>query len=116
MKGSIIITLFFAAGVACGVTELLPEGFVSSRTSFLVLCALMFSVGMSIGCDSATLHSFRRLNPRLALLPLVTIAGTLAGSMASSLVLPHRTLSDCLALGSGMGYYSLSSIFITGYR
>ena len=36
--------------------------------------------------------------------------------MASSLVLPHRTLSDCLALGSGMGYYSLSSIFITGYR
>ncbi len=101
MKGSIIITLFFAAGVACGVTELIPEGFVSSRTSFLVLCALMFSVGMSIGCDSATLHSFRRLNPRLALLPLV---------------LPHRTLSDCLALGSGMGYYSLSSIFITGYR
>ena len=88
MKGSIIITLFFAAGVACGVTELIPEGFVSSRTSFLVLCALMFSVGMSIGCDSATLHSFRRLNPRLALLPLVTIAGTLAGSMASSLVHP----------------------------
>ena len=41
MKGSIIITLFFAAGVACGVTELIPEGFVSSRTSFLVLCALM---------------------------------------------------------------------------
>ena len=116
MKGSIIITLFFAAGVACGVTELIPEGFVSSRTSFLVLCALMFSVGMSIGCDSATLHSFRRLNPRLALLPLVTIAGTLAGSMASSLVLPHRTLSDFLARGSGMGCYSLSSIFITGYR
>ena len=82
MKGSIIITLFFAAGVACGVAELIPEGFVSSRTSFLVLCALMFSVGMSIGCDSATLHSFRRLNPRLALLPLLTIAGTLAGSMA----------------------------------
>ena len=76
----------------------------------------MFSVGMSIGCDSATLRSFRQLNPRLALLPFVTIAGTLAGAMASSVVLPHRELSDCLAVGSGMGYYSLSSIFITEYR
>ena len=116
MKGSIIITAFFAVGVACGVLHLIPEGFVNGRTSFFVLCALMFSVGMSIGCDSATLRSFRQLNPRLALLPFVTIVGTLAGSMASSLVLPHRTLTDCLALGSGMGYYSLSSIFITEYR
>lgn len=116
MKGSIIITAFFAVGVACGVLHLIPEGFVNGRTSFFVLCALMFSVGMSIGCDSATLHSFRQLNPRLALLPFVTIVGTLAGSIASSLVLPHRTLTDCLALGSGMGYYSLSSIFITEYR
>lgn len=116
MKGSIIITAFFAVGVACGVLHLIPEGFVNGRTSFFVLCALMFSVGMSIGCDSATLRSFRQLNPRLALLPFVTIVGTLAGSMVSSLVLPHRTLTDCLALGSGMGYYSLSSIFITEYR
>lgn len=116
MKGSLVITAFFAVGVACGLLYIIPDGFINGRTSFYVLCALMFSVGMSIGCDSATLRSFRQLNPRLALLPFVTIAGTLAGAMASSVVLPHRELSDCLAVGSGMGYYSLSSIFITEYR
>jgi uncharacterized membrane protein YbjE (DUF340 family) len=116
MKDSLIITAFFAVGVACGLLHIIPDGFINGRTSFYVLCALMFSVGMSIGCDSATLRSFRQLNPRMALLPFVTIAGTLAGAMASSVVLPHRELSDCLAVGSGMGYYSLSSIFITEYR
>lgn len=116
MKGSLVITAFFAVGVACGLLHIIPDGFINGRTSFYVLCALMFSVGMSIGCDSATLRSFRQLNPRLALLPFVTIAGTLAGAMASSVVLPHRELSDCLAVSSGMGYYSLSSIFITEYR
>lgn len=116
MKGSLVFTAFFAVGVACGLLHIIPDGFINGRTSFYVLCALMFSVGMSIGCDSATLRSFRQLNPRLALLPFVTIAGTLAGAMASSVVLPHRELSDCLAVGSGMGYYSLSSIFITEYR
>lgn len=116
MKGSLVITAFLAVGVACGLLHIIPDGFINGRTSFYVLCALMFSVGMSIGCDSATLRSFRQLNPRLALLPFVTIAGTLAGAMASSVVLPHRELSDCLAVGSGMGYYSLSSIFITEYR
>lgn len=116
MKGSLVITAFFAVGVACGLLHIIPDGFINGRTSFYVLCALMFSVGMSIGCDSATLRSFRQLNPRLALLPFVTIAGTLAGAMASSVVLPHRELSDCLAVGSGMGYYSLSTIFITEYR
>lgn len=116
MKGSLVITAFLAVGVACGLLHIIPDGFINGRTSFYVLCALMFSVGMSIGCDSATLRSFKQLNPRLALLPFVTIAGTLAGAMASSVVLPHRELSDCLAVGSGMGYYSLSSIFITEYR
>lgn len=116
MKGTLVITAFFAVGVACGLLHIIPDGFINGRTSFYVLCALMFSVGMSIGCDSTTLRSFRQLNPRLALLPFVTIAGTLAGAMASSVVLPHRELSDCLAVGSGMGYYSLSSIFITEYR
>ena len=116
MKGSLVITAFFAVGVACGLLHIIPDGFINGRTSFYVLCALMFSVGMSIGCDSATLRSFRQLNPRLTLLPFVTIAGTLAGARASSVVLPHRELSDCLAVGSGMGYYSLSSIFITEYR
>ena len=46
----------------------------------------------------------------------MTILGTLAGSAAVSLILTHRSITDCLAVGSGFGYYSLSSIFITEYK
>ena len=76
----------------------------------------MFSVGLSVGNDPQTLKNFRSLNPRLIFLPIMTILGTLAGSAAVSLILTHRSITDCLAVGSGFGYYSLSSIFITEYK
>ena len=46
----------------------------------------------------------------------MTVVGTLVGSALISLLLDGRSLTDCLAVGSGFGYYSLSSIFITEYR
>ena len=47
---------------------------------------------------------------------VMTILGTLAGTAVVSIFLSHRSLTDCLAVGSGFGYYSLSSIFITEYK
>lgn len=117
MKGSLIIVSFFAAGVLAGFYGWIPTDlFSGSDLSFYTLCALMFFVGLSVGCDAKTLKSFRSLNPRLMLLPLITIVGTLAGSALVSLLLTQRSLTDCLAVGSGFGYYSLSSIFITEYK
>ena len=116
MKGSIIIVTFFAIGVAAGYHHLLPEFFAEGNLSFDALGALMFCVGVSIGNDSQTLKSFRKLNPRLVLLPAFTILGTLAGVALASLILSTRSLTDYLAVGSGFGYYSLSSIFITEYK
>lgn len=117
MKGSLIIIGFFVLGTLCGVSHLIPIDIVmDSRISFYALCALMFSVGLSVGNNPQTLKNFRSLNPRLVFLPIMTILGTLAGSAAVSLILTHRSLTDCLAVGSGFGYYSLSSIFITEYK
>lgn len=117
MKGSLIIVGFFVLGILCGVFHLIPiDIVVDSKVSFYALCALMFSVGLSVGNDPQTLKNFRSLNPRLIFLPIMTILGTLAGSAAVSLILTHRSLTDCLAVGSGFGYYSLSSIFITEYK
>ena len=76
----------------------------------------MFSVGLSVGNNPQTLNNFRSLNPRLAFLPIMTILGTLAASALTSLILPERSAADCMAIGSGFGYYSLSSIFITEYK
>lgn len=116
MKGSLIIVGFFVLGIIVGVWDVIPASFLASDVSYYALCCLMFCVGISIGCDTSILKSFRKVNPRLMLLPVMTILGTLAGCAAASLILGHRQLSDCLAIGSGFGYYSLSSIFITQYR
>ena len=116
MKGSLIIVGFFVLGTICGGCHLLPYDNAETNISYYALCALMFSVGLSVGNDPQTLKNFRSLNPRLVFLPIMTILGTLAGSAAVSLILTHRSITDCLAVGSGFGYYSLSSIFITEYK
>ena len=117
MKGSLIIVSFFIAGVLTGFYGWIPADlFSGTDLSYYALCALMFFVGLSVGSDTKTLKSFRSLNPRLMLLPLITIVGTLAGSALVSLLLTQRSLAECLAVGSGFGYYSLSSIFITEYK
>ena len=116
MKGSLIIVGFFVLGIIVGLCDVIPDSFVNSDVSYYALCCLMFCVGISIGCDTSVLKSFKEVNPRLMMLPIMTILGTLAGCAAVSILLGHRQLTDCLAIGSGFGYYSLSSIFITQYR
>lgn len=116
MRGSLIIIGFFILGTLCGVYHLIPYDFSESNLSYYALCALMFSVGMSVGNDPQTLRNFRSLNPRLIFLPVCTILGTLAGCAVVSLLLSHRSPTDCMAVGAGFGYYSLSSIFITEYK
>ena len=116
MKGSLIIVGFFVLGIVCGVMHWLPDLNAYGNVSFMTLCALLFCVGMTVGNNTTLLKSFTRLDPRLMLLPLMTIVGTLAATAIASLGLPGRSLTDCLAVGSGFGYYSLSSILITQYR
>lgn len=116
MKGSLIIISFFILGTLCGLFDVLPFQIAETDISYYALCGLMFCVGISVGNDPQTLQNFRKLNPRLIFLPVMTILGTLAGSAVVSLILSQRSVTDCLAIGSGFGYYSLSSIFITEYR
>lgn len=116
MKGSLIIIAFSALGVACGLGRVFSIDLAQTDISFYTLCALMFCVGVGIGSDPQTLRNFRSLSPRLMLLPAGTIVGTLAGAAVVSLLLTHRSTGDCLAVGAGFGYYSLSSIFITEYK
>ncbi len=116
MKSSLIIVSFFLLGTLCGIFHWLPSDITQGNLSFYVLCALMFCVGISVGNSPQTLKNFRTLNPRLAFLPLMTIAGTFAGALVTGAFLPDRSIPECLAIGSGFGYYSLSSIFISEYK
>jgi len=115
MKGSIIILSFFATGLLLGIFRIIPADWFNAEFSMYILCALMFSVGFSIGNQPDTIKQFKNLSPRVVFLPLTTIVGTWAGALAVGLFLNH-SLTDYLAIGSGLGYYSLSSILITEYK
>ncbi len=116
MKGSLIVVGFFVLGVCQGRLDLAPALLMDSRVTFAALCCLLFCVGMSIGSNDNIVSEFRSLNPRLALLPVATILGSFAGSLVAWLFLQYRGVTDCMAVGSGFAYYSISSIFITQYR
>ena len=116
MKGSLIVVGFFVLGVCLGRLDLAPALLMDSRVTFAALCCLLFCVGMSIGSNDNIVSEFRSLNPRLALLTVATILGRFAGSLVAWLFLQYRGVTDCMAVGSGFAYYSISSIFITQYR
>ena len=116
MKGSLIVVGFFVLGVCLGRLDLAPALLMDSRVTFAALCCLLFCVGMSIGSNDNIVSEFRSLNPRLALLPVATILGSFAGSLVAWLFWQYRGVTDCMAVGSGFAYYSISSIFITQYR
>lgn len=113
MKGSIIIVSFFVVGVLLGRFGLIPEALAENDFSIYALYVLMFLVGLSIGSDKKAINALRNQNLKIFLLPAGTILGTWIGVVAVSIFLDKRSVTDCLAVGSGFGYYSLSSIFIT---
>ena len=116
MRGSLIIVAFFIAGLLLARWGWIPSSLSEGNVSIWALYALMFLVGISIGSDTQALKAIRGQHWKILWVPVATWAGTLAGTALASLLLPSRSLADCLAVGSGFGYYSLSSIFITEYR
>lgn len=116
MKGSLIIVAFFIVGVLIGRFIELPLFITQNDPTLYALYVLMFLVGISIGSDKKALQALKQQNLKIVLVPLATILGTLFGSALISFIIQGRSLTDCLAVGSGFGYYSLSSIFITQYK
>lgn len=104
MKGSLIIVAFFVLGLLLARWGILPAELVENDFSMYALYGLMFLVGMSVGSDTKALKALREQDLKIVLVPLATILGTLAGSVLVGLVLPGRSLTDCLAVGSGFGY------------
>lgn len=116
MKGSLLVVGVFVLGLLLSRYEFNLGFLQQEEVAQWVLYGLMFLVGISIGCDKKTLEAIRRSNLRILLVPIATILGTLIGTALISFLLVDRSIWDCMAVGSGFGYYSLSSIFITQYK
>ena len=115
MKGSLIILFFFCSGVLLARLRLIPTYLLEHDFTVYALWLLMLLVGISIGSDRRLGEILRTLRPRVLLLPLATTVGTFAGTALVSLFLTY-SVSECMAVGAGFAYYSLSSIFISQYK
>ena len=113
MRSSLIIFSFFVAGVLAGLSGKLPAGFDWDNYGSYALYLLMFLAGVSIGSDRNSWTVLATHNYKIIWVPVTIIVGTMAGSALVALILPSLTLRESLAVGSGFGYYSLSSVFIT---
>lgn len=112
MKGNLIVFVCFLAGILCGAAGITPQWLHHPSLPVILLSAVVFQVGVGLGADDSLRSMLRTLRPRMLLLPLFTIAGTLLFAAPLALLPGGWTLPQCLALGSGFGYYSLSSVMI----
>lgn len=116
MKQSLIYLLLFALGVILALWGHIPDVLLKDDISKWILYGLLFFVGVQIGSGKNMFTAVKRFGFKIALVPVATTVGTFAGAALTSLLLPERSLIDCLSVGAGFAYYSLSSILISEFR
>lgn len=117
MRNSLIIVLFFLAGVAIGLFRLFPEFIIESNLQVYVLYLLIFLVGIEIGRDITVVwRLIKVLNVRIVLVPLAIAIGSLIGGLLFSFFTDLLSIKESLSVSAGFGYYSLSSILISQIR
>ncbi len=112
MKGSLIVLAVFAIGIFIGMSGLIPESFIPAELSEWLLYALVIQIGLSLGYGGNIRKIMSNISFRTLLLPFGTIVGTLLFTVLAGLLIGGWSPMDYLALGSGLGYYSLSSVLI----
>ena len=75
MKGSLIVIVFFCVGCIMGAFNKFE--FDTHTVSMYILYALMLQVGISIGSNKNLKAIVSHLHPKMLLIPLGTIIGTL---------------------------------------
>ena len=114
MKNSLIVLAIFAVDCLAGASWHIEADM--HNWSLYILYALMLQVGIGLGSNKALRSQLKQLSPKMLLVPLATITGTLVFSAIASLLLSQWSVFDCMAVGSGFAYYSLSSILITQFK
>lgn len=119
MKDSLVSIIIFLLGCLAGWAGLIDLdrlGDIGKDVPMYILYLLIFLVGVSMGCNPEIKKIIKSVSPVTMLLPAGTIIGTLLFSAVVSPLISGWSLADCLAVGSGMGYYSLSSVLIAQYK
>ena len=113
MKGSLIILSFFTAGLLLAYYHIIPDEIYRMDISTYALVVLMFFVGIATGANPKTWQILKEAKLKIFLVPASAMIGTWIGVAVVDTFIPSINLKEALAVGSGFGYYSLSSIIIS---
>lgn len=111
----IIFAMIFA--LACGLLyglsgAQLPVLDALSQNTDLILYALMFSVGISVGMQRGLFSKIREYHLKVLIIPFGIVVGSFAGGVICSMIL-HIPIGYGTAITSGLGWYSLSGVTIS---
>jgi uncharacterized membrane protein YbjE (DUF340 family) len=113
LNTSIYILLAFAAGVILGKSVGEPSFINYNNLTFYVLMALLFLVGVDFGSDPNLLSKLKNTKWKTAFFPLIPVAGTWLGCLIYLLFFPKQPLRETMAIGTGLGFYSLAGAMVT---
>ena len=107
MKGSMIVCLFFLLGCLIGFGVHIQLD--THNLSMYILYVLMFQVGINIGSNENLKGMLAHFTPKMLIIPLGTIVGTLLFSALASLL-----LSQWSVFASGFIFFAVNIVSI-GY-
>ncbi|MCF6465656.1 lysine exporter LysO family protein [Clostridium sp. Cult2] len=112
---SLKILLSVLMGMGTGY-YLLPSNFLQ-YTDIIIdigLCILLFFVGIDIGKQKDVFSNIKTMGFKILLVPFGIILGGILGGALSGIIL-NMPLKEAAAVGSGLGWYTLSSMMLTNY-
>ncbi|MBJ2189054.1 MAG: lysine exporter LysO family protein [Muribaculaceae bacterium] len=112
----LLFPLTVLLGALAGWLGLMPPFVSEYSLPHLLLYALIIQVGLGLGMRPDIKKIIKGFNPRLLLLPVCTIVGTLSFTFLATLLFKGDSSSDLMAIGSGFGYYTLSSVLIVQFK
>ncbi len=109
---SIIIFATLLCGIGAGIFVGSADAVLMEKMSSLFLWLLLLSVGIDMGLNQQVFGQIKKLGFKILLIPIGVVIGSLLGGSVVSFFFP-QSLKECLAISSGMGWYSLSGILLT---
>lgn len=116
MKDNLLLFGSLLGGIFFGMSGHVPTFFHDPRLPMIILELLIIQVGIGVGSMDNLRSLFKDFHWEMLLSPAFTIAGTLLFSSLGIFIFQGHHLRDFLAVGSGFGYYSLSSVLINNLK
>lgn len=109
-----LILLGLLLGVLLGYFHAIPLQLVQyiEPAGQWLLIALLFFVGIDVGSNKSVLGRIKNAGWRLLFVPFSIIIGSLLAGLLLSMFI-DLSPAEALAIASGMGYYTLSSVLIS---